>query len=419
MLIELKVKNFLSIREEQTFSLVASPATELEQNVSVVEPSLRLVRAAAIYGANAAGKSNMLSALSLMQLLVKSSATDSQEGDKIPTKRFLFDKATRLEPSEFEVIFIKEKIRYQYGFAVDEERVHAEWLTAYPLRKPQEWFSRVYNQKQKVYEWKFSKLFKGGKQFSDLTRSNVLFLSRAVDLNNEQLKPIFNWFQEDLLTIDASRSREISQRKSLTQIETEQGKQKILSFVQIADPSITDIIQEKTEKARELSFPDDVPLEMREYLKRKIPIMPAPRKIMMKHSGGDIPLDLRWESAGTIRALNLAGFWLEAVEKGRTLIIDELDNSLHPLFTRFLISLICDPQLNKNGAQLIFSTHDTSLLDNELLRRDQIWFVEKDKHNATQLYSLLDFSPRKNEAIEKGYLQGRYGALPYIGEWRF
>lgn len=130
-------------------------------------------------------------------------------------------------------------------------------------------------------------------------------------------------------------------------------------------------------------------------------------------------MHLQEESEGTRRLLSYAGRWIDALEKGKVIIVDELDNSLHPLVVRFLIKLICNPDSNKNNAQIIFSTHDTSLLDNELFRRDQIWFVEKDEFNSTHLYPLLEFSPRKYEAIGRGYLQGRYGALPYIGEWKF
>ncbi len=141
-------------------------------------------------------------------------------------------------------------------------------------------------------------------------------------------------------------------------------------------------------------------------------------KIYLIHSG-NVPLELEYESMGTRKLFAYAGHWINALDNGKILIVDELDNGLHPLVVRFLVELIFNPKINIKCTQLIFSTHDTTLLDNELFRRDQIWFVEKDEMNSTKLYSLLEFSPRKNEAIGRGYLQGRYGALPYIGEWKF
>ncbi len=208
MLIEFKVSNFLSMRDPQTLSLVASSGKdkELESNVCHVENNadLRLTRAAVIYGANAAGKSNLLSALLLMQFLVQSSATQSQQGDSIPVKSFLFDKTIRHQPSEFEVTFIRDAVRYQYGFVADKARVQEEWLVAYPSGHAQRWFHRIYDSKKAGYTWKFSKFFKDGRRLADLTRENVLFLSRSVDLNNEQLKPVFAWFQADLVFIDLS-----------------------------------------------------------------------------------------------------------------------------------------------------------------------------------------------------------------------
>ena len=420
MIIELKVKNFRSIRDQQTFSLVASPATELEQNIclSGSDSGLGLVRTAVIYGANAGGKSNLLSALFFMRMFILSSAKESQQGEKIRVESFSFDDTSRNEPSEFEVTFIKNGLRYQYGFVVNEDRIFEEWLFAYPSSRAQQWFSRVYDKKNEEYSWKFSKFFKGNKQIIDLTRSDVLFLSNAVKLNNEQLVPIFNWFQKDLVLIDSSNGGGLGYGKSLDHIKTEDGKKRILKFMNAADPSIADVVldMEKVTEKNLPRFPSSMPKEVQDFLKKEMMSRDNP-KISFLH--GDISLDLGDESDGTRRLLAFAGRWIDALDNGRVLIVDEIDNSLHPLVVRFLIKLLYDPEVNKKNAQLIFTTHDTSLLDNEIFRRDQIWFVEKDKSNSTQIYPLLDFSPRKHEAIGRGYLQGRYGALPYIGQWRF
>lgn len=422
MIIEFKVKNFRSIRKQQTFSLVASPAAELEQNTcrSGGDADLRLVRAAVIYGANAGGKSNLLSALLFMRMFILSSAKESQQGEKIPVESFSFDDVSCNEPSEFEVAFIKDGVRYLYGFVVDEHRIFEEWLFAYPSGRAQQWFSRIYDKKNEKYSWKFSHFLKGSKQqIADLTRGDVLFLSNAVKLNNEQLVPIFNWFQKDLVLIDSSRGMTLSFKSSIDLIKSENGRKRILQFIRTADPSIADIIldMEKITESDLPNFPNTMPKEVQDYFKKEMMNKENP-KISFVHSGNSA-LGLRNESDGTLRLLAFAGQWINALDNGQVLVVDEIDNSLHPLLVRFLIRLICDPEINKNNAQLVFTTHDTSLLDNEIFRRDQIWFVEKDKSNSTQLYPLLDFSPRKHEAIGKGYLQGRYGALPYIGQWRF
>ncbi len=418
MIIEFKVSNCLSLRDPQTFSLVASAGEELEQNIfpSDADSSIRLVRAAVIYGANAGGKSNLLSVLLFMRTFVLQSA-ESQPGRKIPIQNFSFDKTSCEAASEFEITFIKDGVRYQYGFIVNEDRVLQEWLFAYPSGRAQQWFSRVYDKKSDKYEWKFSKFFKGEKHVIELTRSDVLFLSNSVKLNNKQLIPVFSWFQKDLVLIDSARGRGLSYTKSIDQMKTVVGKQQILKFMHAADPSISDIVVD-SKKFSEEFFPDNMPQEVRDYYKKEM-LDKDIHRIKLIHASGNISLDLNQESDGTHRLLGFAGRWIDALENGRVLVVDELDNSLHPLVVRFLIELICNSKINKKNAQLIFTTHDTSLLDKDLLRRDQIWFVEKDKYNATQLYSLLDFSPRKQEAIGKGYLQGRYGALPYVGIWGF
>lgn len=421
MIIEFKVSNFRSINKKQTFSMVASSATELENNLcdSDCEAKFRLVRAAVLYGANASGKSNLLRALFFMRNFIITSAKESQQGEKISLESFVFDKTSSSGPSEFEITFIKEKIRYQYGFVADSVRVYEEWLFVYPFNKAQKWFSRIYDEKLQEYSWSFSKFFKKGKYINQLTRSNTLFLSNAVQLNNEQLAPVFDWFQKDLVLIDSPSSKELTFEPTIEFLKTKDGKKRLLKLMVAADASITDIkLDVKKIDENKIHFPSSMPQEVQEYIKKEI-MNQESAIINFIHKDENLSLKFHFESEGTYRLFAYAGHWFEALDKGYTLVVDELDNSLHPLLVRFLVKLICDPEINKNNAQLIFSTHDTSLLDNELFRRDQIWFVEKDKANSTQLYSLLDFSPRKHEALERGYLQGRYGALPYIGGWDF
>lgn len=421
MIVEFKIKNFRSIFDQQVFSLVGGTGTELSQNIFNFdgENILKILRAAVIYGANASGKSNLLSAMLFMRYFIVSRAKDSEPGEEIPVKPFSFDDKSQQEPSEFEITFIVNGIRYQYGFVVDKYRVHEEWLFAYQTNRAQQWFSRIYDKEIDKYSWKFSKYFKHNKQVIDLTRSDVLFLSSAVKLNNEQLSPIFTWFQKELLFIDLINGRGLNYKKSIDYVKTENGKKWILRFMKAADPSIIDIVLDMKKVTEDdiPSFPKKMPKEVQEYIKREMMDRENP-KISLIHAGG-VSLDLSDESDGTRKLLGFAGNWIDALENGKMLIVDELNNSLHPLVIKFLIELINNVEENKKNAQLIFTTHDTSLLDNEIFRRDQVWFVEKDKQNSSQIYPLLNFSPRKKEAIGRGYLQGRYGALPYIGRWRF
>ncbi len=422
MVIEFSVTNFKSIHSKQTLSMVASSISELqEQNCFMTaEKGLPpLLRSVVIYGPNASGKSNILEAMDFMENFVTESSKEGQEGEPINVKPFLFNTISRTEPSEFEVLFLQEGIRYQYGFAVNATRVTHEWLIAYPEGRPQRWFEREYNSVTMQENWYFGSKFKGKKTLlQQATRSNALFLSTAVQLNNEQLKPVYSWFHQKLRTIPVTS---LFSSYSTSMCKSDTGKKRVLELLNAADLSITDLkVEIKTFASSDV--PSDMPEPLKEYLCKALDGKEQPEIKFLHTMGGSkelVPLELFEESVGTRKLFGLAGYWLNMIDKGRVLFVDELNNSMHPKMVRFLIGMINNPQTNKNNAQLIFSTHDTSLLDNELFRRDQIWFTEKDAANSTKLYPLSDFTPRKDEALEKGYLNGRYGAIPYIGEMRF
>ena len=416
MLIEFQVTNFRSIKETQTLSLVAGAAKEFMRE-NTFEPGLpgfsRLLRSAVVYGANAAGKTNLLRALQFMQGLVLNSAA-FQEGVRIAHAPFKLSKVTTNRPSEFEVVFADNGVRYEYGFAVDAERIHKEWLIAYPHGRPQNWFERTYHAKKKEYEWQFSTKLKGSSRvWRDATRGNALFLSTAIQLNSEQLRPVFQWFQKKLVVIGMGGSQ-FNLSLTLQLLEQPNGKQKLLNFIHAADLGIDDLLLQKESMT-------PVVVAEANLVREPLPASPVPTlmRVMSYHrtdTGEPVPLDLGDESNGTRILFQSAGAWLNVLRNGEVLIYDELDTSLHPLMTRFLIRLFHSQSTNQKNAQLVFATHDTSLLDSDLFRRDQVWFVEKDKKSASRVYPLSDFSPRKDEALERGYLRGRYGALPFIGE---
>jgi len=416
MLIEFNVTNFQALREVQRFSLVKDSGNELEStNVfRTPEPNeFDLLRSAAIYGPNASGKTTFIRALEIMQEIVLESASIRNTSDKLPVTPFLLSRESSETPSEFEVTFLLSGIRYQYGFSATTEQIHDEWLFAFPKGARQRWFQRAWNQESREYDWYLGDKLTGEKQiWQKSTRNNALFLSTAVNLNAAQMKPIFDWFRNHLRVAGVG-----GWSAMFTASQCEIGKKAmILDLIHAADFAIQDVLIEKSPfDAREL--PDHMPEPLKQALiadfkdKEILEI----RTIHQTDDGRDVTFEMEVESAGTRKLFAFAGPWLDALENGYTLFIDELNNSLHPRLVRFLVELFHDPVRNSRNAQLIFTTHETSILNQEVMRRDQIWFCERDRDQAAHIYPLTDFSPRKGrENLELAYLSGRYGAVPFI-----
>jgi AAA15 family ATPase/GTPase len=412
MLIEFRVSNFRSLRDEQVLSLITTKDTTLKDNNTMpsgIKTAPSLLRSAVMYGPNAGGKSNLIKALQYMRAIVIESAGMKPE-QTFNVQPFRLDAVSNTSPTEFEIIFILEGIRYQYGFALTSQRVASEYLLVYKNPKPQQWFRRHYNPETHKDDYEFGAGLKGQKIiWEESTRSNALFLSMAVQLNSEQLRPVFNWFVNKLIIFNELTP--LGPQFSIERLQNSEGKLAICKFLTSADISIADI----SINTRRISGPSvhfDLAAGKTELRTDDQEV----NELLFHHvtEKGKAVFNLNDESMGTRNLLFLAGPILDILEKGMTLIIDELDNSLHSLLVRRLIELFQNQQSNPKGAQLIFSTHDVSLLDTELFRRDQIWFIEKDNEQASKLYPLSDFSPRKNEALQRGYLIGRYGALPFF-----
>jgi uncharacterized protein len=424
MLLDFSVSNYRSIRERQTLSMVASSYfRELEASNtfagSDADNMPRLLRSAVLYGPNASGKSTLIQALKFMRDQVLNSQKESQAGDEINTVPFKLTEMSRAADSEFEIAFIEQGIRYEYGFRCNRQRFVEEWLFAYPLGRAQKWFHRAFDPVQAKDVYKFSNMFEGERKRKDWkaqTRSNALFLSTAIQLNNAQLKPVFDWFKQRLRVVDSTFG--FGAGYTMARCGDEVDKAKIIEFMNCADLSIADI------RVRTAVFsPDALPKTLPAQAKAEISkAMTGKDLTTMKFVHGDlqtnepIEFDEDEESEGTRALFAFAGPWLDVTEKDRVLVVDELDTSLHPLLVQHLVKL-----LHHKGtkAQLVFTTHDTSLLSEKLLRRDQVWFMEKDESRATRLYPLSDFSPRENEAVERGYLNGRYGGIPFLKELDF
>ncbi|MFN8489455.1 MAG: ATP-binding protein [Caldilineaceae bacterium] len=420
MLIEFSVKNFRSIKERQTLSMVSATGGELRQTntMRILDGRLTLLRSVAIYGPNASGKTNLIRALQTMRRIVLSSA-QRQRGDDIRVTPYLFDHTAQTQPCEFEVIFISDGIRYQYGFTATNKQILEEWLFAYPKGRSQTWIDRKFDQSTQKYEWGNTDKLTGTKQlWQEATRSNALFLSTAIQLNNTQLQPAFDWFKVKLKIVGLDA---LGPRFTLEQCEIAQSKQQIIDFLQAADFNIDDLeVESEAEDVEHLL--EELPNASRERLAERLKDANNAKvkkfRVRTVHVGSNkerFTIDMNDESDGTQKFFAFAGPWLDVLEKGYVLIVDELNDNLHPKLVRFLVQMFHNPVLNQQDAQLIFTTHETSILSQDVFRRDQVWFTEKDKYNATTLYPLSDFSPRKEtENLEKNYLQGRYGALPYF-----
>jgi AAA15 family ATPase/GTPase len=414
MLVEFRVKNFRSLRDEQVLSLVASRDKTL-QDTHTAPTSLsaapRLLKSAVIYGANASGKSNLVKALQYMRGVVMESATVIQPGQVYAVQAFQLDAESATEPTEFEVTFIVDGVRYQYGFAMTQERIVREHLLVYKAFKPQRWFERRFDVESGKDAYEFGAGLKGSKSlWEGATRPNALFLSMAVQLNSEALRPVFDWFATGLVIFN--EQARLGPQLSIQMLKQDEGRRRICQFLAAADISIADI-EVVTRKVPGQAVHFDLAGGNTEVRTEEI----EEHQLRFSHvtERGRAVFDLTDESNGTRNLLFLAGPVLDILGRGLTLVIDELDTSLHTLLVRELVRLFHRPETNVAGAQLIFTTHDTSLLDaHELFRRDQVWLVEKDSDEASALVALSEFSPRKNEALERGYLMGRYGGVPLL-----
>jgi len=405
MLIQFKVTNYGSIRDELVFSMAAGHEKNddplLEKTFNPDAPATNsLLKVAAIYGANASGKSHFVHALNDMRKIIMHSAR-TQEGDELPYNPYKFCKESKNKETEFEVEFIHKGIRYQYGFSHNKKRIIDEWLFAYPKGRAQKWIMRyVDDDGQTIYER--SDFLQGSKKlWESATRENALLLSTAVQLNSESLKPVFDWFRYIFRIVGV---KGLSDSFSIEQLSENKYKKEILDFMKAADFSISDFVIEEADVPEEIKkkYDDDEDVQFVDF-----------KTVHKSDDGDNEQLDYLSESDGTRKIFQLSAPWIDTLEHGYVLVIDELNLHLHPALSSFLVKMFYS-KANKNNAQLIFTTHESSLLAEDLMRRDQIWFMERTTGKGSSLEPLSDFSARKNENIRRRYLDGRYGGVPVI-----
>jgi uncharacterized protein len=408
MLIEFSVSNYRSFKEKATFSMVAANVVaknkELDEtNVFAVDGDLRLLKSAAIYGANASGKSNLAQALEFMKWFMINSSKETQSTDKITVEPFPLSVETEGEPSCFELIFLMEGRRYRYGFEANRDRIVSEWLYYVPKSRETRLFEREND------AIKITKTYKA-EGLQPRTRSNALFLSVCAQFNVEIAEQILDWVSNKLKIISGLKDRNYF-NYTLGCLTRNENREEILRFVKQLDLGISDIqVENKTivvDKSDRVIVTADRPS-----------ILTMHRKFDQDGKYQALEeFDLtREESEGTRKVFALSGLLVSALKNSEVLVVDEFDARLHPLISLAIIGLFNSNDTNFNHAQLVFMTHDTTLLSNQIFRRDQIWFMEKDRYGATTLYSLAEYKVRNDASFESDYIKGRYGAIPYIGD---
>jgi uncharacterized protein len=425
MLLQFSVSNYRCFRTRQTLNLAASSQDKsltdnvIERNLPGVKEQ-RWLKGVALYGANASGKTTVLSALRALAELVRESAKMTDPKERITQiQPFALCPDQPEVPTAFAIVFVADGVRYEYRVAATRERVWHESLRAFPRSKEQLWFRREWNSSTASYEWSPERPsgFTRDPQLEGYTLDNMLFLSKAIASNRSDLEPIFRWFKERLKFLDLSAQKGLDAGFSLQQVaEKTAHHSRIVELLRHADLGITGvraIEQTPTEDMFDkLSILRDLPKESRDKL-RNLKWM-DPELTHRGSAGSEVPLPWNAESAGTERLFALSGPWLDILENGYTVCIDELETSMHPLMVRELLRLLFSHKENPKGAQILFTTHNPLLLDATLLRRDQVWFTDKDSHGEAHLYPLTNYQPRKGESLVRGYLSGRYGAVPFL-----
>ena len=420
MLIEFSVGNYKSFKEQVTFSMVAANLVAKdkkldENNVFEVDDDLKLLKSAAIYGANASGKSNLDKALGFMRWFMINSSKETQSTEKIGVERFKLSTETEAKPSFFEIVFLMNSKRYRYGFEVTRDKVVSEWLFYVPKLRETKLFER------KMDNISVSKTYKAD-GIQQKTRHNALFLSVSAQFNVEIAEKILEWLTNKVKVVSGLDVRGYK-RYTVSCLMDNENKDEILQLLKKLDLGFVDVKVEESEVTVD-SLPSELPDEIKSFILKNggakiMSVQTLHRKFDEK--GNSVSTELfdlnEQESEGTQKVFALAGPLVDTLKDGKVLIIDEFDARIHPLISRAIVELFNSNETNPNNAQLIFMTHDTNLLSNKLFRRDQIWFTEKNRYGATDLYSLAEYKvPVRNDAsFESDYIKGRYGAIPYIG----
>ena len=420
MITNFTAENYRSIDEKVELSLEASTAIkDMDNRGYSTVAGLRVLSATAFYGANSSGKSNLFKAVARMRSMILNSVR-LNAGEELPYDPFLLsDKPMR--PTKFEMAFVDGADKFWYGFSYTAELIVEEWLIAkFPKRSMKTLLRRTASELV-IDEQNFTEgvAIKSG---SIPLNENRLFVSLAAQLGGVISKRVIEWFLTKLSSVSGLRDRSYMRYTREALHTNESYKDEILHFITSMDLGFSAVKTEQ-EDVDQMILPKGIPSEVIASL-REHPFISA-TTIHKKYNAageevGEVEFDIdEKESDGTKKLFNMAGPIVDTLKKGKTLFVDELDAQLHPLLTQKVVNLFNCPELNVNGAQLIFTTHDTNLLSKKLLRRDQVIFVEKDTCAMTHLTPMMSIKlengakPRTDSNYEKNYLDGKYGAIPY------
>lgn len=422
MLINFKLKNFKSYLNESNFSMVANAdKSHLENLEDFGKENLSKVRI--MYGANASGKTSFVQAIDFVRMFSIMS-NRLVEGNPIAINPYIFRDDYANKESEFSITFEKNGVKYNYSFSCTHEKVINEKLDIYNSAKPTNIFTRT-----NTDEYKFNSDVRVLNEIRSKNTKNKLFLVTAATWNYEKAKPVVDYIMNDIVVLyDVSQPTIYGINYIIAHNDFEDYKKFCLEFLNNADLSISGF-EVNTKKLKELGKPAEImsnimnivvnndPEKMNSFINSDVFNIKTHHKISDGNNEKDFSLELIEESIGTQQLFYLAPVLYYVFKEGKTLFIDEIDRSLHPMLVEYIIKKFLNKDINKNKAQLICNTHDTNLLNLDLFRRDEIWFTERDnKTGISDLYALADFSPRKDENIEKAYLLGRFGAVPFIKE---
>lgn len=416
MMLNFKVKNFRSIKDEVVLDLQATTDKTLKEQSVFEVGKTALLKSAAIYGPNASGKSNILKAFVVFRMMILESQLRSNIPTDLPNEYFKLSSETENKPSFFEMEFLLEDEIFIYGFEIDKKKIYAEWLRQVKGNKI------LFKREKQEIESNKNYFQEATAVLKKQTTEKVLFLSILASSNGEISKKIIQLIQKTNYISGTQRGDTLN--FSFGQfLNNSQMAEKMKEFILKADFGVVDIkASEKMILAKEAR---NIPDKFKEFLFKEDSKI-AERNLKFLHkkydqNGKEVekePLDFfAEESEGTQQMFALSAPFIDTLENGKILFIDEIDASLHPLLCQYLISIFNSKEKNPKNAQLIFTTHDTSLLNEDLLRRDQIYFTDKNKKEATELFSLADISERKGVDFAKRYLEGRYNALPYISDF--
>lgn len=414
MLLRFEAENVRSFAHHQELSLVASKLKGAEKGLLSIPgtQSLHALPVALVYGANASGKTNFVHALMFMRSAILFSHSKGNPTGGVPRNPFFLDDESKEKPTHLEAEFVVGGCRYIFGFTCDNSSFLTEWLYAFPEGKRR----KLYERDGKSVDFG-STMLGAKKTLVDFMRSNSLFISTATQNDHEELSQIVNFFRD----FQYSGSIAVSATAISNTFKEGQIDPRTITFLESSGTGIVGL--EQTEK--ELSEPavslrSELYALARKHLGDEVPEDEPQGKdveIKLVHRGlnGEYSLPLRYESAGTRRLLVMMSKVLRTLDNGNLLIVDELDASLHTLVNEQILELFTNPEYNPKGAQLIATVHDTNILTSDLLRRDQIWLCEKDEVGASNMFPLSDFKLRPTDQFEKGYLEGRFGAVPLAG----